>query len=358
MNRMTEERAVYHKKDVDLMKNSESRVKNRTMKILLIIFCVLLALLIGFGIFIWVNYQKITGDLGFDPNDIKEEEPNEETGNYPEVTYSGGDVSELIKSKDVTDILLIGVDNREPTKFTGLSDVLMYLRIDPKKGSIKLASIMRDTLVPIEGHKYNKINAAFNFGGIDLTKKTLKQSFGLSPDYYVVINFYGMEDLIDALGGVDIELTKEEVLNMNGSIQEINEIDPKHKTPLVNGPGVQHLTGRQAVGYMRIRKVGTDTKRIERQQRVISELFSQAKKMGIGQLPGLISALSGCVRTDIKPADKMLDIATTIIGLDTKEIKKFRYPEEYEYGSYKSMDIVQPKDFKKEIKKLQDFLGK
>ena len=338
------------------MKNGEPRAKNKALRVLVIIFCVLLVVLIGFGIFIWVNYQKITGDLGFDPDNVQEEE-SEETGNYPEVTYSGGDVSEMIKSKDVTDILLIGVDNRDPSKFTGLSDVIMYLRIDPKNGAIKLASIMRDTLVPIEGHKYNKINAAFNYGGIELTKKTIKSSFGLSPDYYVVVNFYGMEDLIDALGGVDIDLTEEEVVNMNGSIKEINNIDPAHSTPLVKGPGVQHLTGRQAVGYMRIRKVGTDTQRIKRQQKVISELFSQAKKMGIGQLPGLISALSGCVRSDIKPADKMLDIATTIIAIDTKEIKTYRYPDDYEYGSYKSMDIVQPKDFDTEIKKLQNFLG-
>ncbi len=340
------------------MRNDETRGRNKALKTLLIIFCVLLLLLAGFGVYIWINYQKITGDLGFDPESVTEEEESTETGNYPEVTYSGGDVSEVTKSQDVIDILLIGVDNRDPSKFTGLSDVVMFLRIDEKKGAIKLASIMRDTLVPIEGHKYNKINTAFNYGGIDLTKKTLKSSLGLSPDYYVVINFYGMEDLIDALGGVDIKLSSEEVLHMNGSIKEINDIDPDHSTPLVKGSGVQHLTGRQAVAYMRIRKVGTDTQRIERQQNVISKLFSQAKELGLGQLPGLISALASCVRTDIKPADKMLDIATTIIGLDVKEIKTFRYPDEYESGSYKSMDIVQPKDFNTEINKLHDFLNK
>ncbi len=357
MNRMINKRVAYQKKDADQMRNDENRGRSKALKTLIIIFCVLLLLLIGFGVYIWINYQKITGDLGFDPDHV-EEESSEETGNYPEVTYSGGDVSEVTKSENVTDILLIGVDNRDPSKFTGLSDVIMFLRIDEKKGSLKLASVMRDTLVPIEGHKYNKINTAFNYGGIDLTKKTLKSSLGLSPDYYVVINFYGMEDLIDALGGVDIKLSNEEVLHMNGSIQEINEIDPDHSTPLVKGAGVRHLTGRQAVAYMRIRKVGTDTRRIERQQNVISELFSQAKSLGLGQLPGLISALSSCVRTDIKPADKILDIATSVIGLDVKEIKTYRYPDEYEFGSYKSMDIVQPKDFDKEIDKLHDFLNK
>ena len=181
------------------MRNDENRGRSKALKTLIIIFCVLLLLLAGFGVYIWINYQKITGDLGFDPDDVEEEESSEETGNYPEVTYSGGDVSEVTKSENVIDILLIGVDNRDPSKFTGLSDVIMFLRIDEKKGSLKLASVMRDTLVPIEGYKYNKINTAFNYGGIDLTKKTLKSSLGISPDYYVVINFYGMEDLIDAL---------------------------------------------------------------------------------------------------------------------------------------------------------------
>ncbi len=339
------------------MMEKAPRSKNKAMKALLILFGVLLVVLIGLGIFIWINYHKLTQDLDFDPNDISEEPTSAETGSYPEVTYSGGDASEITKSNGVTDILLIGVDNREPSKFSGLSDVIMYLRIDPKKNSLKLASIMRDTLVPIQGHKYNRINAAFNFGGIELTKKTIKKSLGLSPDYYAVINFYGMEDLINAVDGVDIDLSKEEVTNMNDSINEINSIDPSHSVPLIKGGGVTHLNGRQAVAYMRIRKVGTDTKRIERQQKVIFELFSKMKKTGMGQLPGLLSALAGCVRTDIKPADKMLSIASTIMGLNTKEIKTYRYPDEFEYGSYHSMDIVQPKNYKKETSKLQKFLS-
>ena len=358
MNRIADKRVAYQKKDTVQMRNDDNRTRKKALKITIIILCVLLLLLAGLGVFIWINYEKITGDLGFDPDHVEEEESIGETGNYPEVTYSGDDVSEMTKSENVIDILLIGVDNRDPSKFTGLSDGIMFLRIDQKKGTLKLVSVMRDTLVPIEGHKYNKINAAFNYGGIDLTKKTLKSSLGLSADYFVVINFYGMEDLIDALGGVDIKLSSEEVLHMNGSIKEINDIDPDHTAPFVKGAGVRHLTGRQAVAYMRIRKVGTDTQRIERQQKVISELFSQAKSLGIGQLPGLISAMSRCVRTDIKPADKMLDIATTVIGLDVKEIKTYRYPDEYEFGSYKSMDIVQPKDFETEINKLHDFLNK
>ncbi len=336
-------------------KNIKPNGKRKTLKILLIIFCILLALLLGCGIYVWANYEKITGDLGFDPNNITEAD-DEDLGDYPEVTYRGGEVSELLKSQGTIDILLIGVDNRNVTKFTGLSDVIMYLRIDTNSGRLKLASIMRDTLVPIEGHDYNKVNTAFNYGGIDLTKKTLKTNFGLIPDYYIVVNFYGMEDIIDALDGVDIELSDAEVTHMNGSILEINEHDPGHSVSLVEDSGMQHLNGRQAVAYMRIRKVGSDVARIERQQKVLSQLFSKSKDIGIGQLPGLINTVTSYVRTDIKPATKMLDIASTILELNTSEIEKFRYPDEYEYGSYKSKDIVQPKDFETEIKKLHEFL--
>lgn len=336
-------------------KTKKSGGRRKAFKTLLIVFCVLLALLIGCGIYVWVNYEKITGDLGFDPDDIVEVD-DEDLGDFPEVTYSGGEVSELVKSQGNIDILLIGVDNRNVSKFTGLSDVLMYLRIDTNTGELKLASIMRDTLVPIEGHDYNKINTAFNYGNIDLTKKTLKTNLGLVPDYYIVVNFYGMEDIIDALGGVDVELSDAEVKNMNKSIQEINAHDPDHSVSLIEDSGMQHLNGRQAVAYMRIRKVGSDSARIERQQKVLSKLFSKAKDIGIGQLPGLINTMTNYVRTDITPPTKMIDIATTIMGLNTSEIEKFRYPDNYEYGTYKSKDIVQPKDFETEINKLHEFL--
>jgi len=329
--------------------------KSTAFKVLIIVFAVLLSVLFGFGIFIWINYQNMTGDLGFDPNDIKEEDSDE--GNYPEVTYRGGNVSEISKTQDEIDILLLGVDNRDPSKFTGLSDVIMFMRVDRKNGTLKLASVMRDTLVPIEGHQYNKINAAYNFGGIDLAKKTIKSYLGLVPDYYVVVNFYGMEDLINSLGGVDIELSEQEVIHMNGSIQEINEIDPDNAVSLLKGAGVNHLNGRQAVAYMRLRKVGTDAKRIERQQSVMLKLFVKAKDIGIEKLPAFITSLSGCVRTDIKPAEKMLDIAKVILSLDMNKLRKFRFPDEYEYGSYKKMDIVQPKDYETEMKKLQDFFN-
>ena len=71
---------------------------------------------------------------------------------------------------------------------------MMYLRVNPEKKQLKMASFMRDTLVSIEGHGKNKLNTAYSFGGVDLIYSTFEKSFGLQPDYYMVVNFYGMED--------------------------------------------------------------------------------------------------------------------------------------------------------------------
>ena len=141
------------------------------------------------------------------------------------MTFQEGEVPDMDKAEGIIDILLIGVDNRDVTKFTGRSDVMMLLRIDTDKKELKLASFMRDTLVTIEGHDKNKLNTAYNFGSIELTYKTYKANFGLLPDHYMVVNFYGMEDIINALDGVDIDIQSKEIDNMNKSIREINALD-------------------------------------------------------------------------------------------------------------------------------------
>ncbi|MGI5849299.1 MAG: LCP family protein [Christensenellales bacterium] len=338
------------------MKSENSKKTNKPMRILTVILCVLVAVLIVIVAFVWINFSKLSGDLGFDKDAVGEEyETDPEAEGLPEVTYSGGNVSPLEKSEETMDIMLLGVDNRDITKFTGRSDVTMYLRIDTKKQSIKLASLMRDTLVPIEGHDKNKLNTAYNFGSIELTNKTLLQNFGLKPDYYMVVNFYGMEDIIDVLGGVDIDIKSEELESLTNSITEINALDKNYNSPYITEPGMHHLNGRQAVAYMRIRHPGGDATRILRQQKVLSELFDKATKVDILMIPALIDTIARYVRTDI-PATKMLDIANAVKKMGANQIKKFRYPEEYEFGRYKKMSIVQPKDFYKEIKKLHDFL--
>lgn len=179
--------------------------RKKLLKILLIALCALALSFIVCIVFIYTNVAKIWEKPGVDPAVALAVEIDPETSGLP--TYKGGKVEQVEETAGTMDILLIGVDNRRAGKFTGLSDVMMVLRIDKDKNVLKLASFMRDTYVPIEGHNMNKLNTAFS-EGIDLAKKTFQQNFGIKTDYYVIINFYGMEDIIDAFGGVDVTINK------------------------------------------------------------------------------------------------------------------------------------------------------
>ena len=353
--------------EIEDVRYKKKKQRSPQFKAMMAIFIVLIVLLVSFGVYLLVDYfnldslAKVWSDLGFDEDEIKVEyETDPEAANLEEVEYVSGEVEAVSKDRNVTDILLIGVDNRNSSKFTGRSDVLMVLRIDKDTGEVKIASFMRDTLVEIEGHEKNRINTAYHFGSIELAYDTMQKNFGIIPDYYMVVNFFGMEDIINSLDGVDVNINSNEISHLNACIKEINKINSSGKASYIKSSGMQHLNGRQAVAYMRIRKVGLeglsgDAARVSRQQIVLTALFNKAKSMSVGQLPEVIEALSQYVRTDI-PLTKMIDIGTEILGMQSTELQKFTYPDDFDIGSYKGMSIVQPADFEEEMLKLKDFL--
>ena len=354
--------------EIEDLENMKKITKSPKFKVRLTALIILIVLLFGFGVYLLIDYfnldslQKVWSDLGFDKNEVVDEyevideyETEPEAVSLDEVEFLGGDIEVIEKDNEVVDILLIGVDNRDSEKFTGRSDVLMVLRIDKSSGEIKLASFMRDTLVAIEGHNKNRINTAYRFGSTDLIYLTMEQNYGIVPDYYMVVNFFGMEDIIDAMDGVDIKLQSKELYFMNLSIDEVNTLDRSGEVSHVKSSGLQHLNGRQAVAYMRIRKLGGDAERVGRQQTVLNALFEKATTLSVGQLPDLIEALSQYVRTDI-PLTKMISIGASIIDMDSSALKKFTYPQDYKSRNYKDMAIVLPVNLEEEILKLKDFL--
>ncbi len=199
---------------------------------------------------------------------------------------------ENVIDQRVVNVALFGIDSRSKG-FKGNSDSIMVLSIDTEAKTVKIVSIVRDTLVPIEykgSIKYRKINTAYAWGGPELAIKTLNQNFGLDISEYATVNFNGMAEIIDAVGGIDAELVKGEVVPaskssyaLNGCIMDVCtrlKIDP---TPYyILEPGVHHLNGIQAVAYSRIRKTknvwGTnnDYGRTDRQRYVMEQLFNKA----------------------------------------------------------------------------------
>jgi LCP family protein required for cell wall assembly len=333
----------------------------KAFRALLVIFVILvLALIVLVGYYI-LKFTEI-GKKGFDQGEITDELiADEEASGLPSAANQNGNASEIGKAEGEIDILMIGVDNRD-NKFTGRSDVMMYLRVNLEEKTIKLVSFMRDTLVKIEGReKKNRLNTAYYFGGLDLIYSTYAQQFGLTPDYYIVVNFYGMEDIVDALGGVDVEIRSDEIEWLNININEINGEDPGGKVANINSAGVHHLSGRQAVAYMRIRHPGGDAGRIARQQTVMFKLFEKAQNISIGQIPTLIDTLSSYVKTDFASnaanLQTLLNLAQSIRGMSRDDLSTFRYPDSYKNVNYNGASVIQPKDFDEEFQKLYDFLN-
>lgn len=203
----------------------------------------------------------------------------------------------------ITNIALFGIDAREDD-FRGLSDSIMIITIDAEHNDIKLTSILRDSLVEIEGYGYQKINAAYNLGGAELAIKTLNQTFDLNIRDYATVDFVSMADIIDFVGGIEAELTEGEVRNGNIHIRSMNA---ERGTPLdyFEEAGLQTLTGTQAVAFARIRKTATingtvdDIGRTERQRLVMNQLFEKALAMDISKYPGMIRAILPCMETSL-----------------------------------------------------------
>lgn len=205
------------------------------------------------------------------------------------------------KDKNIINVALFGIDTRTNSN-TGLSDAIMIASIDQFNGRIKLTSIARDTMVPIDGHgKTNKINAAYSYGGAQLAIKTLNQNFGLDIQDYVTVNFNQLSKVIDTAGGVTINITEDERIMANGIMFELTRNSPK-----IAKSGNVLLTGDQAVAYCRIRYIGTDTARMERQRTVLQALLDKAKQLNPIDLANTIHTVMPMVETSLS-FDKILN---------------------------------------------------
>ncbi len=206
----------------------------------------------------------------------------------------------------ITNIALFGVDQREDEPCR--SDVIMIATVDKRHNKIKLTSVMRDSYVPIDGYGSNKINSAYFYGGPTLAVKTLNQVFDLEITDYVTVNFSEMAQIVDAVGGVEIDISEEERQDANHNmIEQAAQAGTSVQT--IEHAGLQTLTGMQAVGYARIRHVGnSDFERTQRQREVMTAIFNKGKSMNPLEYPNMISKMLPIVETSLK-LDEILDMA-------------------------------------------------
>ena len=231
------------------------------------------------------------------------------TYNHQEIGINPEDIGivEMDRPEGVTNIALFGIDARNDS-FRGLSDSIMIISIDANYNSIKLISIMRDSLVRVDGHGCQKINAAYNLGGPQLAVKTLNQNFNMDISEYATVDFVSMAGIIDVVGGIEAELTEKEVANANKQIREMAKQRGTERD-LIEQAGKQTLSGIQAVAFARIRKTATvngtndDYGRTERQRHVMHELFQKALDTDLAKYPAMIKALLPHMETSLTYAE-------------------------------------------------------
>ncbi len=250
-------------------------------------------------------------------------------------------INKVIDDK-IINVALFGIDTRGVNSFSGNSDSIMILSINTKSKKVKVMSVMRDSLVPIERNgkiTYSKINAAYGWGGPELAVKTLNQNFNLDISDYATVNFYGMVDIIDAVGGIEATITEDELYDkgpekpgLNGCMGEICKYlglnVNKYK---INKAGTQHLNGVQAVAYSRIRycksvwDTSNDYGRTDRQRHVMQELFNKATKLKKSQYISLANALIPCTKTSMSTSE-ILSIAASVL-LNSPQFEQYRIPQ-------------------------------
>lgn len=198
--------------------------------------------------------------------------------------------TEMMASGDKTVVMLMGVDEREGD--VGRSDTLMIATLDPKKKKAAILSIPRDTRVKIQGHGFDKINAAYAYGGYKLTQSTVENLLGVEMEHYVLINVNAFTKIIDAIGGVDINVEKrmyyEDPWDDNGGL-------------VINlYPGQQHMDGKTAITYVRYRDEEGDIGRIARQQKFMQAVMDKLTSPAIiPRIPAIISEVVDCIDTDL-----------------------------------------------------------
>ncbi|MBK1810169.1 LCP family protein [Clostridium sp. YIM B02505] len=292
-----------------MAKRAKKKKMKKSTKITLITITAILLFAIGFGT---VYFYNTLG--GIKKDNISKVEVEKSIDNDVKEKYDDS----------VINIALLGVDRRSGD--TGRSDATMFLTIDKKHGKLKLTSIMRDCYVSIDGHGKDKLNAAFAFGGGELSIKTINQSFGLNIKDYVVVDFGELANIIDAIGGVDINVKQSEFTETNKYIQDVaNEVKKSAKS--LSAPGMQHLNGIQAVGYCRIRYNDSDFARTDRQRAVLVAMFNKVKTLSPTELPGVIQKVSPYLETSLGASD-ILSLGTGVLKSGVGNIQQQIFPIE------------------------------
>lgn len=241
------------------------------------------------------------------------------TTRLPQDDKSLGISNTAPKESHIKNIALYGVDDRSNTDL-GRSDAIIVLSVNTDSGKIKMLSVLRDSKVAVEGHGETKINHAYAYGGPELAIKTLNQNFNLDVKEFVTVNFSQLIDVIDAVNGIDVDLTQTEVKASNDLLQ----YQYPGSTP-ISGSGLVHLDGKQAVSFARIRKIDSDNARADRQKEVLSAVFNKVATMPKTDYPTFIHKFLAIVETSLDYGD-LMDLSPVMLN-GNLQLEQYTFPD-------------------------------
>lgn len=320
----------------------------------------------GGGLIVLYNTVEAINYKSIDDNQDASSSNTSSTASKTELDLNSG---ELLNDPMILNIMLFGEDSRKAGEEHGRSDTMIMLSIDNRHKKLKLTSFMRDLYVKIpgnnsEGEPYgeNKINAAYTLGGPQLTIKTIESNFGINIDRYAVVDFKSFRNIIDILGGVDIELNAEEIDYINWQSYINNQVDTRHE--LQDDPGVVHLNGRQALWYARNRGdadagfSGDDFDRTSRQRNLLKIVMSEFKSASLPQIVNIVGEVGPMITTNLKKNEITTLVANSLTYLQY-EMLEYRVPEDgvWQYGwTVDEQSIVEITDWEQQRYDLAKFV--
>lgn len=238
-------------------------------------------------------------------------------------SFSERDIKEY---KMIENILLIGLDGTND-KFPKRSDTMIILTIDKLNKSLKLTSLARDTLVKIPGRGEEKLTHAYAYGQEELLMQTINENFDLDIKDYAVVNFKSFIDIVDIIGGVDINVNEKEIHHLNEVIKEcygVNHEDTKN-IEYITSSGNHNLNGYQALAYARIRKLDTIYKRDERQRLILTNIAHKLSDVSISKYPQIAKSILRHIKVNIA-FNKIIDLASIAHELASYDISQLEFP--------------------------------
>lgn len=329
-----------------MSKHAKKRSAKRGVLIaLVVILSIILAVLIAGTIFVTNMLNKIER---VDPeetmsqqdiesilnNEVEETDPNftGEIISSDELELPDVPVQSIDTSDDVLNIMLVGQDT-ENLSIRSRTDSMILCSINKTTKTLTMTSFMRDMYVKIPGYYNQRMNVAYLAGGFDALYDTLSHNFGVTVEHGVAVNFASFKEVIDAVGGVDIELTSSEANHLNG----IN-----YTFGLTSG--VNHLNGEAALEYARIRALDNDFNRTNRQRTVMMALLDKAKSLPVTELYNLVNALIPMVVTDMSNTEIVNTAMELVPLLQDLTIVSQRVPmdDKYKLTMVDGMSVLLP----------------